>query len=615
MTSSTRFGSLLCASVLGFAGVVGGATTLSPAALVRASGAEPAAERVSVGLIELKGAPAARPNELAWLFGSGDEPTLRQIIEAIDGAASDDDLGGIVIRLKDAELGMTQVEEIGAAIKRVRAAGKKVQVFAEGYGTTDLILGSYADEVIAQDGGAVSLPGLYMEEMFLADTLAWAGLKADFVQVGDYKGASEMMARSGPSPQWEQNISQLLDSMYANMRAPLLSGRKLTDSKLDQAMEVAWMTDAKDAAQVGLIDSQVDLPLLGKHLESAYGAEVAWKEDLLTGVDGPAMDTGNPFAMLALLSKQPDHKPKSPTIAIVHIDGAIVDGDSSAGGFMGGSSVGSRTIRNALEDVRNEDQIKGVILRIDSPGGSATASEVIWQGVRRVAAKKPVWVSVGSMAASGGYYIAVAGDKIYVNPSSIVGSIGVVGGKITMQGLYEKLKVNVVGRGRGPRATMFSSVVPWSPDDITHVREKMTETYTLFTKRVTAGRKGINLGSTAEGRLFTGNKAIGLKMADEVGGLEKAIGDLAASAGLNDYEVMDYPGPKPLGEVIEDALKGFVAAPSVRAGGGSGMELVSLVREIVGQRAWKQIEPSMTGLMQMRDEPVLLISPKVLIVK
>jgi protease-4 len=328
------------------------------------------------------------------------------------------------------------------------------------------------------------------------------------------------------------------------------------------------------------------------------------------------------MALLGLLTKQPETKPKKPTIAVVHIDGAIIDGDSKSGGIMGGEAeVGSRTIRNALEDVLDEDLIKGVVIRIDSPGGSAVASEIIWQGIRRVAAKKPVWVSVGSMAASGGYYCAVAGDKIYVNPSSVVGSIGVVGGKISMQGLYDLLKVHVVGRGRGPRAGMFASSQQWSPQDFASVKSKMAQTYALFTKRVSAGRKGIDLSKTAEGRLFTGDKAIDMKMADAVGGLDDCISDLAKAQNMDDFAVMDYPGPKPLGEVLEDALKGFGAsAPRIQGASGlsEGMaraQLLGAIREVVGPKAWKQMAPSIEGFLQLRDEPVLLISPKVMVVK
>jgi protease IV len=580
-------------------------------------------DSVAIGMIELSGTPREAPGPLEWLFGMGEVPTLRAVVDALHEAAKDDDLKGVVIRLKDAELTATQVQEIGEAIKDVRKSGKKVHVFAEGYGTTDLMLGSYADEVIAQQGGEVSFPGLYMEEMFLADTLAWVGLKADYVQIGDYKGASEQMARNGPSKEWDQNINQLLDSMYANIRKPIMSGRKLSDKKLDEAMDSSWMSDASEAVKEGLIDEEVDLAALTDHLKAEYGGkDIDWDEDLLP-TDPKTKPDMNPFAIMGMLSKQPEKKLTKPTIAIVHIDGAIIDGDSKGGGVTGGEGqVGSRTLRNALEDVMDEDMVKGVVIRIDSPGGSAIASEIIWQGIKRVSAKKPVWISVGSMAASGGYYCAVAGDKIYVNPSSIVGSIGVVGGKISMQGLYDLLKVKVVGRGRGPRAGMFATSQPWSPADKAMVKSKMTQTYALFTKRVSAGRKGIDLSTTAEGRIFTGDKAIGMKMADAIGGLDDCIKDLAKDRKLDDYAVQDYPGPKALGEVIEDALKGFgVSAPRLgvtnpaQGEGAARLQLMGAIREVVGPRVWKQMEPSIQGMLQMRDEPVLLMSPRVLIVK
>jgi protease IV len=440
--------------------------------------------------------------------------------------------------------------------------------------------------------------------------------------VGDYKGASEQMARSTPSPQWDQNINQLLDSMYANVRKPLMVGRNLDGAKLDEAMKVTWLADSADAKGVGLVDSVIDLPMLSSHLKDAYGKQVTWVSNVLRGTESSsAMDFSNPFALLTKLGQKPDFTPTSDTIAVVHITGPIVDGESSGGGGLmgGGANVGSRTIRNALEDIRKQDLIKGVVMRIDSPGGSATASEIIWQGVKRVAEKKPVWVSVGGMAASGGYYIAVSGDKIYVNPSSIVGSIGVVGGKISMQELYSKFKVNVVGRGRGPMADMFASGTGWDDQDKALVRAKMTDTYNLFTKRVSAGRPGIDLSKTAEGRLFTGDKAIGLGMADKVGGLESCINDLASSLSLDEPDIQHYPAPRPFEEVLKESLGGIVQAPGVQvrqrpgAIGPATGQLLSVVREIMGDNAYRQIDAELRGFLQLRDERVLLVSPRALI--
>jgi len=590
-------------------------TTVAMVGLVHTAQAQEG--RAKVAYLEIEGALPERGAPMGVLFGKP-QPTVRSVIETIDDAAGDDRYEVLVVRLKDAELSLTQAEEIGAAIKRFDSVGeRRTFVFSEGFGTMDLVLASFADQVLAQKGTGVMLPGMLMEEMFLADTLAWAGLRADFVQVGDFKGASEMMSRSAPSPQWDLNINQLLDSMYENLRAPLLSRPGMTGERLDEAMKRLWMGDANDAVAAGLIDQAIDLPELSATVGAGRSEPLSWSRNLLDAGESE-LNMSNPFALLQQLSTPPETSVDSETIAVVHINGAIVDGDSTSGGIMGGGgSVGSRTIRKALEEIRKEDMIKGVVLRIDSPGGSATASEVIWQGVRRLAETKPVWVSVGSMAASGGYYIAVAGDRIYVNPSSIVGSIGVVGGKISMEGLYEMGQVKVVTRSRGPRGAMFGSASGWDDAQKAEVRAKMTQTYDLFTSRVAAGRKGIDLDKTAEGRLFTGDNAIGLGMADEIGGIDQAIGGLAKSLSLDEFEVREYPTPPSFGEAIEEALGGFVQAPNVGSSTSiTGAGLVpALARQVLGERAWRQIAPSWQAFMLMREEPVLLTSPTVLFVK
>jgi protease-4 len=575
----------------------------------------PAMAQKGVAMIEIKGTPVDQPSPLAWLSGPDASSTLQDLADSIRDLSTNARVDACVIRLKDAQLGFTQIQELGSAMKDLRESGKKVHLFAEGYATPELILGSFADEVIVQSGGVVALSGLYMEELFLADALSWLGVKAELVQVGDYKGANEQMTRSAPSPQWDQNINQLLDGMYAVIRDTLKENRNLTDAQLDEAMAQLWIMDPEAQVASGLIDASVDLVTLEDHLETAYGQEIVWRD--VSAKSTTKMDMSNPFAIFNMLSQTPSNKPTGPAIGVLHISGPIIDGDSSYGGLMGSASVGSRTIRNALEDIRNENQIKGIVVRIDSPGGSAIASEVIWQGLRRVSEKKPVWVSVGSMAASGGYYCLVGGQKVYVNPSSIVGSIGVVGGKYSMGNLYERLNVNVVPRARGPRAEMFSSVRPWDEATTQIVRQKMAETYDLFTSRVSAGRPGMDLGKTAEGRLFVGTDAIKLGMADRLGTLNDAVTDLAAELGMKDFEIINYPGPMGLDEFFEKAFGQFVTSPGgIRAGqGGALSETLALVREIVGPRAWPSISAGLDAMGQLREEPVLLTMPRALIFK
>ena len=588
------------------------ATRFLTAAILFVSAGSPAFasedETLSIATIELTGSPAEMEQGFTWL-GDGSD-TLIGLVNTIDTLAYDDEFSGLFIRLKDATLTTTQVEELGAALSRFREEGKKVHLYAEGYGTADILLGSFVDEVMLQTGGFVSFPGLHMEEMFLADTLSWIGVKAQLVQVGAYKGANEQMTRSSPSPEWDQNISGLLDGMYTNLREIVKDGRNMSNRELDRAMEIAWAADGEHAIQAGLIDSVVDLPDLKKHLADFYDADIRWVKDPYA-VHQPEMDFSNPFALFSQMGEKNELHIDHPTIAVLHINGTIVDGDSSSGGmFGGGQSVGSRTIRNAIEDILKEDLIEGVVVRIDSPGGSAIASEVMWQGVERLKAEKPVWVSVGSMAASGGYYVLSAGDKVFVNPSSIVGSIGVVGGKYAMGELYDKAKVHIVERSRGPMGDLFSASKPWDESQLKIIRKQMTETYELFTSRVTAGRDGIDLSKTAEGRLFVGTDAIDLHMADEIGGLDDAINELAVDLDMGDFDVVHYPQPPSFEDFIGNMLGGFLSAPGLSMG---TTQIEVTLRTLLGDRRYESVVDTLNGLALLREETVLLISPNTFI--
>jgi len=585
---------------------------VAPTALAEAT---TQADDTTLGWIEISGALADAPGPFDWL--NPDAHTFGDVLAAFEDAADDDSIDGVILRLKDAQLGMTQIEELGEAIEYVQAAGKKVHVFAEAYSTSEFLVASHADEALIQSGGAVSLTGMHMEEMYLADTLAWIGVTPQLVQVGAYKGANETMMRSEPSPEWDRNINHLLDGLYSNLRSALKQGRGLSDAQLDEAMNDLWMADADAAVEHGLLDAAIDLPTITDYFANAYDSSIEFDHDLVQAGSG-GLDMSDPFAIFKILSREPDSGPDGPAIAVLHVNGAIIDGDSSAPGlFGGGGQVGSRTIRNAIEDILGEDDIEGVVVRIDSPGGSATASEVIWQGLRRLADEKPVWISVGSMAASGGYYTAVGGDKIYVSPSSIVGSIGVVGGKLTMSEVYDKVKLRVHSRSRGPRSAMFASNEAWSESELDVIREKMTEVYDLFTSRVTQGRDGIDLSKTAEGRLFTGHQAVALKMADAIGGLDDAVLDLAADLSMDDFEVVHYPAPKGLEEMFGEMFGGLSAPGGLTQGmAGSiagSFPMLAAARELIGPAHWDAVAASLEATLRFRTSPVQLIMPRVLL--
>jgi protease-4 len=577
----------------------------------------PAASKLAY--IKLEGPVIERTTAPILPFAvADDEKTLSDIIAEINLAAEpSEDIDALVIRLDNFAPSRTQIEEIGAAIDRVREQDRTVHVFTEIYTPASFLIAAHADDVIVQSGGGAMLSGFHTEEMYLADALNAVGIHAEFVQIGDFKGAMETIANSGPSPEWDRNFSALLDGLYDEFANTLEQGRGLSRDQLELAMSQCFIANPETAMRLNLIDHALDRPDLEAFLEEEYGEDFVWDNDLSPSkadgeVDYSQMSFFEAFAMMMDAFAPPPTGPVRDSIAVVYIDGAIVDGESSPGGLMSSSNVGSTTIRKALLEIESDDRIKGVVVRIDSPGGSAIASESVWLGLRRVAENKPVWVSVGSMAASGGYYIAVAGDKIYVNPSSIVGSIGVISGKLSLQGLFDKVHLNVVSRSRGKGGDMFSMASAWTPEQRETIRERMTEVYELFTARVSQGRKGISIADTAEGRLFEGRRAITLNMADELGGIEDAITDLAAELELADgrYDILQYPPQPTLEQMLSQAfgMGASTMTPFMN-------ESAELIKAMIGENGWNAVRQAVSTSMQLRRDPILLTAPKIFWIK
>ncbi|MFG0253177.1 MAG: signal peptide peptidase SppA [Phycisphaerales bacterium JB038] len=565
----------------------------------------PARAASRIGWFEMSGSLLEQPHPLAWMMGGDGEKTLTDVLEILDDAARRPNLEGLVIRLREPALTRSQIDELRQGIEQVRAAGRPVYVYADNYGQAGYALAGAADDILLQTGGVVSLVGIYAEEMYYAGTLEWLGIQADYLQVGAYKGASEPMARSGPSEEWSENIDGLLDDLYDQWLLTIMRDREMGRDKLMDLLQHSFLMDSDDAVEAGFIDAEVDIRDLRGYLEDVHGDDLKMVD--LDGGDAGSQSIFQMFNMLMNMS-EPAHDPERPTVAVLHITGPIVDGDSTQGGMFGGEAVGSRTIREALKTIENEDLIEAVVVRINSPGGSAIASETIWQGLQRLHGKKPVYVSVGSMAASGGYYCAVGGEKIFVNDTSIVGSIGVVGGKLVMNDLYDKIHLGVYPRSRGPLAGLFSSTTKFSDLERQQLQRMMEETYDVFADHVVAAREGIDMDRVAEGRLFTGRQAVALKMADEIGGLEDAIASAAAAVGRDagEYDVLTYPAPQSLEDFLNSMMS--VASPSPAA------QLGEIMREIVGEANWPQVRGSLEAFLQMREEPILLVSPRALVI-
>ena len=571
-----------------------------------------------VGWIELSGTLREGPLPFAWVDDTADDDSLQSVLDRIEYARFSDDHTGLVIYLDQPALSLTQCTAIAQALQGLRDAGKQVIAFAEVYSLRDYLIASAADRVVLQKKGGVELTGLSVEEMYLAGMLEKIGVTADFVQIGKYKGADEQLTRTGPSEAWDENFDSLLDDLYGQVLEQIAAGRGVTRDEVEAWMADAWTLTDETLVERGIVDELADGDLLGV-TTAAYGDNFAWDSQL--GMRDKAATPDNPFALFTLLFQEPTRRTVRPTIAVIHAVGPIMSGDSTVGdGLFTSDSVGSRSIVAALEHVLDDDNIAGAVVRIDSPGGSALASEIIWQALREVAAEKPVYASIGSMAASGGYYLASAADRIYVQPQSIVGSIGVVGGKLAMGDLYDWAGINIVRRNRGPSADLFNSVEPFTEKQREQVREAMEVVYEQFLDRVKAGR-GERLGDVSEvaaGRLFTGATSVDNGMADQVGSVEQAVRDLADGAGLvpGAYDVVNLPPPISLSEYL-DGMFG-VLGPAVASSGGLGAEAPAAVvaaRRVLGDAAWGQITQTLTGLMLLRDESILTLMPAAIVVR
>lgn len=569
-----------------------------------------------VGWLELSGPLPDRPAPFAW--AAEQEATLSTVLDQLETVATNDDYLGMVIYLDWPELGLSQIHAIRKGIEEIRADGKRVLVFAEAYDLMGYLLASSADLILLQHKGDVDLTGIGMEEMYLAGLLEKIGAKADLLQIGQYKGADETFARTGPSEAWNQNISALLDDLYAQVVDAIAEGRGLDRADVEAMMRDSWQMRDTDYLKRRVVDRLVDRDLISV-TEIEFGDDFVW-DDSMGRVERAAPQMDNPFALFKVLFQAPATRPVRPSIAVIHAVGPITSGDSSYGdGLFGSESIGSRTLVEILGDARDDEQIKAVLLQLDSPGGSALASEVIWQAVREVAETKPVYASVGSMAASGGYYLACAADQVYVMPGSILGSIGVVGGKIVLGGTYQKLGINVTRRSRGPFGDMFNSVEPFTQEQRQAVRASMERVYDQFLERVSIGR-GSRLpdaAKVAEGRLFTGRQAVENGLADRIGTVDDALAALAAEAGLQEggYDVIHYPEPMSFAEFLEGVFGNGVRGnvPSVQQGPASG--IAAAARELLGEPAWNSVRGVLAGMMELRREPVLVILPTAIVVR
>ncbi len=483
-------------------------------------------------------------------FATDSGLTLRSLIDRLHQARDDKSVRAVLLTLGDPEVNLAQAQEIRDALIELRQAGKQTFVYADDYDTDTYTLASGATNICILPGGEIMMPGVGIETMYLKGLLDKVGVKADYVQIGEYKGADEELTRTNASDEFRGELNKLMDGLYGQIVDGISLNRNLSQEQVKQAIDESILP-AQTAKDRGLIDHLVD----EDGLRDLINQEIGTKMELVKDYAAPEredVDLSSPFALFSMMMKRPAETDK-PTVGLVVADGVIVDGDGGDS-MLGSSGIGSEDIRRAMRQAGRDDNIKAIVIRINSPGGSALASEAMWQAVRRVAKDKPVVISIGDMAASGGYYLASSGDYIFADSCAIVGSIGVVGGKFVTKDLYDKLGLTTESFTRGRNADLFSSDTPFSDRQRRMVTNWMHLTYDQFTQRVMTTRAGKikDIDQVARGRVFVAAQARDLGMVDQIGGVERAIVYAAGRVDLKPgtFDVRVIPSPKTLADMI-----------------------------------------------------------------
>jgi len=480
---------------------------------------------------------------LPWLKRPGTD--YLRLIGLLRWARDDERLRAVSIRCGHLGAGWARIQGLRRSLLALRASGKKVWVHLDGGGLPEYYLASAADRVTLTPAGTLDIVGLSSEAVFFLDALEMVGVRAEVVQVGAYKSAAESFTRRAMSDAHREMIEALVDDLFGQIVEDVAAARRMEPDAVRDAIDGGPFL-AREALARGLVDA----------VEYADEAETA-----LTAEFGGAkpIDEGAYAARRSRVVRRRVLRGPTRHFAIVHINGTIKMEDGASALPRGRGAVAA-TLRKCLKDIRDRDDIDAVIVRIASPGGSGLASDLVWHDLRLTAAQKPMIVSMGDVAASGGYYVALPGQKIFAEPGTITGSIGVVAGKADLRGLYEKVGVrkDIVSRGR--HAALYSDYAPLGDSERQRIRDEASAFYDDFVGKVADGRSmsAEQVESVAQGRVWTGRQAWSRGLVDELGGFEEACDAAKRAIGVDiDTPLSAERFPQPQGFLRTALRRGF----------------------------------------------------------
>jgi protease IV len=531
---AVRRGVWLVVALIGLAFMISAAGLVFTAVLV---GREPQIAGNSTLVLKVNG--GLDEMEPGGVFGPFLEPppTVRALVESLRKAKVDSRVTSVIVRPAGTAALWGKVQEVRDAIVDFRTSGKPIVAYLEYGGEQEYYLASACEKVFLMPTASLDLTGVASYELFLRGTLDKIGAYPDVLHVGEYKTAANTFTEHTYTPSHKEMAQSLNTDLYEQLVRGVAEGRHKTPDEVRTLIDHGPFLP-EDAIRAGLID------------DVAYEDEIDDKVQLAKGTTRYL--TMNDYRRIGLRSVGLNHGPR---IAVVYAVGMITSGESSYDPTSG-QSVGADTLVDYLRKVRADNSIRAVVLRVDSPGGSAIASDVIWREMVLTREKKPVIASMSDVAASGGYYISMPAHKIVAQPATLTGSIGVVMIKFAIGGTLEKLGMNMERVTSGKYADLWAPDRPFTPEERKKIEDSMHATYETFVEKAAAGRKTTpeRIDSIAQGRVWTGAQAKQHGLVDELGGLDRAVQLAKQAAGIDaksEVELVVYPQRRSFYELVQ----------------------------------------------------------------
>ena len=489
---------------------------------------------------------------------------LFNIIDAINYAETDDKIKGISIDNNFINAGISQTKALRGALDKFKASGKFVVAYGDIYSQKDYYLSSVADTIYLNPVGMMEFKGLYTERLYFKDFQEKSGFKMEVVRLGKYKSAVEPFLASEMSDNNREQISVYLNSLWNEMKLDISKSRSIPVDRLNRIADSLLARNPNLAKSSNLIDK------IAYHDEYLNGMKYALGIDSEKDLNLIEVADYSEYASNKLKANYNKNK-----IAVIFAEGDIMYAEGEKG------IVGHGAINRSLQKARKDDKIKAIVLRVNSPGGSALASELIWREIELTKKVKPVIVSMGDLAASGGYYIASNAHKIIAEPTTITGSIGVFGMLPNGKNLADNVGINAEQVVTNKNAVTYSFFEPLNTEQRRFIKEGILDIYDLFSKRVAEGRNLTReqVETIAQGRVWTGADAVKNGLVDELGGLDLALKYAAEAADIQDYKIKEFPVfEKNLDKMLEDL--GLAKAKKTILAEELGEENYKLLKEV-----------------------------------